>query len=58
MYVADGESRELAGAASVGLTGVLIRTSYKDPPFHRQPHVEPWDGLEVAWLKDVVDLTK
>jgi putative hydrolase of the HAD superfamily len=58
MYVADGESNELAGAASVGLTPVLIRTSYKDPPFHRQPHVEPWTGLEVAWLRDVLDLVK
>lgn len=56
MYVADGEAGELAGAALVGLTGVLIRTSYKDPPFHRQPHVEPWDGLEIAWLRDVLDL--
>ena len=56
IYLADGEGHELAAAGSAGLTPVLIRTSYKDPPFHRQPHVEPWDGIEIAWLKDVIDL--
>ncbi len=56
LYVADGENGELAAAAAVGMSGVLIRTSYQDPPFHRQPHVEPWDGPEIGWLKDVLEL--
>jgi putative hydrolase of the HAD superfamily len=58
MYVADGENGELAAAASVGLQPVLIRTSYKDPPLHRQPHVEPWDGAEIAYLADVLGLVE
>ncbi|MBI4213439.1 MAG: HAD family hydrolase [Chloroflexi bacterium] len=56
VYVADGEGGELAAARSLGMQPILIRSSYRDPPFFRQPHVEPWDGPEIAWLKDLVEL--
>lgn len=58
LYVADGESHELATAAFAGLQPVLIRSSYRDPPFFRQPHVEPWEGPEIAFLMDVLDLVR
>ena len=56
LYVADGEGGELRTAQSVGLHPVLIRSSYLDPPFFRQPHVEPWTGPEIASLRDVLEL--
>ena len=53
LFVADGEGGELAGAAAVGMTPVLIRCSYEDPPDVRRPHVEPWEGPSICWLEEI-----
>ena len=57
LFVADGEGGELAGAASIGMQAVLIRCSYADPLGHRRPHVEPWGGPAVDWLREVPALS-
>jgi putative hydrolase of the HAD superfamily len=53
LYVGDGEGGELAGAAAVGLTPVLIRCSYQDEIGVRRAHVEPWNGPCISWLREV-----
>jgi putative hydrolase of the HAD superfamily len=56
LYVADGEGGELAAASAMGMRAVLIRSSYRDPPRFRRPHVEAWDGAEIAYLREVLEL--
>jgi len=56
LYVADGEGGELAAAAAIGMRATLIRSSYSDPPGFRRPHVEPWTGPEIAYLREVLEL--
>ena len=56
LFIADGEGGELAGAASIGMTPILIRCSYDDPPGHRRPHVEPWEGGAISWLTEILSL--
>jgi len=56
LYVADGEGGELAAAAAIGMRATLIRSSYSDPPGFRRPHVEPWKGPEIAYLREVLEL--
>jgi HAD superfamily hydrolase (TIGR01509 family) len=49
LYVGDGNDDELAGAAAVGMTPVLLDTG-------RTPR--PWDGLRVSTLAEVVELVE
>ncbi len=44
LYVGDGSSRELSGAAAVGMHPVLIRAPHEDTPDSFRPYEEAWDG--------------
>lgn len=48
MYVGDGASNELAGAATVGMRAVQLRTGAAT-----QHH---WDGESISALREVVPL--
>ena len=56
LFVGDGGSRELTGAAAVGMDAVLIRTPEDagDDVFRRD--AEEWDGARVAALQEVLEL--
>lgn len=56
LFVADGEGGELAAAAAIGMHATLIRSSYSDPPGFRRPHVEPWNGPEIGYLREVLEM--
>lgn len=53
LYVGDGSSHELTGAAAVGMTPVLLRT-----PFGADYRydAEAWDGASIEQLDDVLGL--
>ncbi len=56
IYVGDGGSRELTGAAEVGMRPVLIRIPDIDK---RDPHVvdaDEWQGTTISSLKDILTL--
>jgi len=58
IYVGDGDSQELSGAARVGMYPVLIRLAGEDGT---QPHLvnrEDWDGLVISSLAEVMTLIK
>lgn len=58
LYVGDGSSRELTGAARVGMSPVLIRIpgeTWEDP----YPNdVKDWSGPRVSSLSEVLELLK
>jgi putative hydrolase of the HAD superfamily len=55
LYVGDGGSNELTGAANVGMTPVLIATPYDDAPaLGAQRQV--WDGPTIASIPEVLAL--
>lgn len=56
LYVGDGSSRELSGAAAVGMEPVLLRASYEDPYDAHRIDPEVWDGPMIAGLSDVLAL--
>jgi len=58
LYVGDGGSRELTGAASVGMTAVQLRTGAagQDAPF--QDDADDWRGPAVTSLSDVLVFIK
>lgn len=54
MYVGDGDSEELSGAARVGMHPVLIRLAGEDGT---QPHLvnrENWDGPVISSIREVL----
>ena len=58
VYVGDGDSQELSGAARVDMYPVLIRLAGEDGT---QPHLanrEDWDGPVISSLAEVVTLIK
>jgi len=59
LYVGDGSSQELAGAARLGMTPVLIRVpgdgDYDNPYRIRS---DEWSGLRVSSLTEVLALVK
>jgi putative hydrolase of the HAD superfamily len=56
LFVGDGGSRELTGAAAVGMDAVLIRVPEDagDDAFRRD--AEEWSGTRVAALQEVLEL--
>ena len=52
LYVGDGGSGELTGAAVFGMEPVLIRAPYDTVTGHR----EDWAGTRISELKEVLDL--
>jgi len=58
LYIGDGDSQELSGAAQVGMYPVLIRLAGENGA---QPHLvnrEDWDGPRISSLKGVLDLVE
>jgi len=53
LYVGDGDSRELTGAAGVGMSPVLIKA-----PQHNAPKIDPdmWAGPPVSSLSEVLPI--
>ncbi len=58
LYVGDGGSRELTGAAAVGMRPVLIRTPYEEGDAVHRVDGEDWDGERVSALAEVPGLVE
>ena len=55
IYVGDGSSNELSGAAAVGMHPVMIRSPLETPDVHRV-HEEKWEGPRISSLNEVLRL--
>jgi putative hydrolase of the HAD superfamily len=53
LYVGDGANDELAGAARVGMTPVLILPRDREPWWDE---VRDWDGLRIEAIPEVLEL--
>ena len=53
LYVGDGSSRELTGAAAVGMTPVLIRVPHEDTHEALRYEAEDWEGPMIRALSEV-----
>jgi len=58
LYVGDGSSRELTGAAAVGMDAVQIRVPGEDQVGAYRTDIDNWNGPAVASLTDVLALIK
>ncbi len=58
LYIGDGDSQELTGAAKVGMHPVLIRLAYEDGNQSHLVNREHWDGLTISSLMEVLDLVR
>ncbi len=58
LYVGDGGSRELSGAAAVGMRPVLLRAAHEDASDAHRIDAEDWDGPTIAALPDVLALVE
>ena len=56
IYVGDGSSQELTGAAAVGMRPVLKRTDLHDVYDSHRPEVEGWSGLAVNEIKELCSM--
>jgi putative hydrolase of the HAD superfamily len=56
VYVGDGSSRELSGAAAVGMEAVLIRVPTEKPGDAHRIEAEEWEGRRVSALAEVLGL--
>lgn len=56
LYVGDGGSREITGAAAVGMRPVLIRVPYETADEVYRVEVEEWEGARVEALQEVLGL--
>jgi putative hydrolase of the HAD superfamily len=53
LYVGDGANDELAGAARVGMTPVLVHRAGREPVW---PELRGWQGSRVTSIPGVLDL--
>jgi putative hydrolase of the HAD superfamily len=58
LYVGDGSSQELTGAAQVGMRPVLIRIPGDESIHYYRIDAEEWDGPKVSSLSEVLKLVK
>ena len=56
IYVGDGSSQELTGAAVIGMLPVLKRIDLRDVYDSHRPEVENWRGLAVDEIKELCDM--
>ena len=54
LYVGDGSSHELTGAAAVGMHPVLIRMAHEENEDSYRPDEDTWEGDTVRCLAEVV----
>jgi putative hydrolase of the HAD superfamily len=57
LYVGDGSSRELSGAAQVGMSAVLIRAPDEAADAHTIDR-EEWHGMVISSLQEVLKLVR
>ena len=57
IYVGDGSSQELTGAAAIGMLPVLKRTDLRDVYDSHRPEVETWRGLAVDEIKEILEIS-
>ncbi len=55
LYIGDGSSNELSGAAAVGMHPVMIRSPLETRDVHRV-HEEKWEGPRISSLNEVLRL--
>ena len=56
IYVGDGSSQELTGAAAIGMRSVLKRADLSDVYDNNRPEVEGWRGPAVDEIKELCDM--
>jgi len=56
LYVGDGSSRELSGAAAVGMKPVMVRVPYETTEATHRVDAEEWEGGKISALTEVVGL--
>ena len=56
LYVGDGSSQELTGAARVGLHPILKKTSLEDVYDQQRPDVEQWQHAAIDHISELIDL--
>ena len=56
IYVGDGSSQELTGAAGIGMRPILKRTDLHDVYDRHRPEVESWRGQAVDEIKQLCDM--
>jgi putative hydrolase of the HAD superfamily len=56
LYVGDGSSQELTGAANVGMSPILIRIPGDESIHYYRIDAEEWDGPRVSSLTEVLKL--
>jgi putative hydrolase of the HAD superfamily len=56
LYIGDGGSQELTGAANVGMYPVLIRVPDESTDAHFIDREENWDGPVISSLPEVINL--
>ena len=57
IYVGDGSSQELTGAAAIGMLPVLKRIDLRDVYDSHRPEVETWRGLAVDEIKEILEIS-
>ena len=57
LYVGDGGSHELSGAAQAGMHPVLIRVSAEGEEPYR-PGAEEWSGMKISSLQEVLSILR
>lgn len=58
LYVGDGSSCELTGAAYVGMHPVLIRDTNEDLVDALRPEAEEWQGVSISALEQVLSVVE
>ena len=56
IYVGDGSSQELTGAAATGMRPILKRTDLHDVYDRHRPDVESWRGQTIDEIKELCDM--
>jgi len=56
LYVGDGMSQELTGAAAVGMHPVLIAPSDEEAPDYGESQRHDWEGDRVERLSEILDM--
>jgi putative hydrolase of the HAD superfamily len=58
LYVGDGGSFELNGAAEFGMSPLLIRTEYGPEFIRYQPEADVWTGASISDLTEILTLVR
>jgi len=56
LYIGDGDSRELSGAANVGMHPLRVKVLLEEPLDDPRSEIEEWTGPTIESLQGVIDL--